>query len=223
MYVRFPDSRGIYQLHNSHQDCCPCAYPLKLVIGIHGGFQVITLLMQNPDLHDYFYLYIRVQHQLKRSVIWEIGWDKPTHLSAPPHQQSLSCLSRDTSGVYLCFVQRSLTLPLIMLQRTTMQIIYVFSFCLPFYLITFDLKFITSLSQVWQIIPVCCFTRPQTPCLALGYVQLFARSNSINAETQENSGRHLPRGEDKRGAGFALECWSKKVLNHQHRNAQFHF
>lgn len=43
MGVRFLYSRGIYQLRNSPEDCCPCAYPLKLVIGIHSGFQVITL------------------------------------------------------------------------------------------------------------------------------------------------------------------------------------
>lgn len=87
-----------------------------------------------------------------------------------------------------------------------MQIIYVFSLCLLLHLITFGLKLTTLLSQMGQIIPVCCSTREQTPCFSLGYIQLFAKSNSINAETQENSGRHLSGGEEKRRTGFALEC-----------------
>lgn len=148
--------------------------------------------MQNPDLHDSFYLYVRVQRQFKRSVVWETGQHVPLPFSIPSiSSQSLFCLSRQTSGIYLCFVQRSLRSMLIMLHRTTMRIIYVFSLCLLLRLVTFGLKFITSLSEVWQITPACCSTRQQTPCFSLGYAQLFARSNSTNAETQENSGRHL--------------------------------
>lgn len=81
-------------------------------------FSFITPFEQNPDLRDYLYLHLRVQHQFKR----EIGRDKPAHPSVPSINSALSaCL--ETSSIYLSFVQISLTWN--MLQRTTMQSIYV--------------------------------------------------------------------------------------------------
>lgn len=82
--------------------------------------------------------------------------------------------------------------------------ISVFSLCLLLYLITFGLKFITSPSQVGQLFLMCCSPREQTPCFSLGYMQVFPGSNSINAETQENPGKHLLTGEEKGWAGYAL-------------------
>lgn len=162
--------------------------------------------MPNPDLHTYFYLYFKVQHQFKNQF-------KNRLCLLLFNQQSLLCLSRDTWGINLCFVQRSLTLTLIMSQKATMQIISVFSLCLLLYLITFGLKFIKWLSQVGQFILVCCSPRQQTPCFSLGYIQLFPGSNSISAETQDNPGKHLLTGEEKGSAGYALlVCWSKKLV-----------
>lgn len=147
--------------------------------------------MPNTDLHTPAFIFtFKVQHQFKNQF-------KNGLCLLLFNQQSLLCLSREASGINLCFVQRSLTLTLIMSQKATMQIISAFSLCLLLHLITFGLKFITWLSQVGQFVLVCCSPREQTPCSSLGYIQLFHGSNSINAETQENPGKHLLTGEEK--------------------------
>lgn len=162
--------------------------------------------MPNPDLHTCFYLYFKVQHQLKNQF-------KNRLCLFLFNQQSLLCLSRGTPGINFCFVQKSLTLTLITSQKATMQIISVFSLCLLLYLITFGLKFITRLSQLRQFFLVCCSPREQTPCYSLGYIQLFPGSNSINAGTQENPGKHLLTGQEKGRAGYALlVCSSKRLV-----------
>lgn len=162
------------------------------------NLHVITLFMPNPDLHTCFYLYFEVQHQFKNQC-------KNRLCLFLFNQQSLPCLSRETPGINLWFVQRSLSLTLIMSQKATMEIISVFSLCLLLYLVTFGLKFITRLSQVGQFFLVCCSPREQMPCFSLGYIQLFPGSNSINAGTQENPGKHLLTGEEKEG--LLMVCW----------------
>lgn len=126
------------------------------------------------------------------------------------NQQSLLCLSRDTCSINLCFVQRSLTLTLSMSQKATMQI-----FCI-FTLLTLVFDNILA----WSSLHYCLKWDSSSLCAALqeskpkeGYLQLFPGSNSINAETQENPGKHLLTGEEKGRAGYILlVCWSKRLV-----------
>lgn len=149
----------------------------------------------------------------------EIGQDKPVHLSTPSIHSLLS-VQRDFWYISV-FCSKISYIDINYAMKDNNANYLCISLCLLLYLITFGLKFITLLSQAWQIIPVCCLPREQTPGFSLRYTELFARSHSINAETQENSGRHLPRGEGRRRAGFALECWYKRLSNCQHRNARW--
>lgn len=63
-------------------------------------FTFITLFEQNADLHDYFYLHLRVQHQFKR----ETGWEKPAHPSVPSINSLLSvCPERLLAYIFVLF------------------------------------------------------------------------------------------------------------------------
>lgn len=112
-YVRFPYSIDIYQLRHAHQNYSPISQAgncNSLWFSSHNPLTfVIALFMQNPDLHDYFYFDFRVQHQSKKICYARI---RPGQICASFysfHPQALFCLSRQTAGIYLCFVQRSLT------------------------------------------------------------------------------------------------------------------
>lgn len=185
----------------------PSGWGLKFMVVLNPqpcNLHVLTLFMPNPDLYTCFYLYFKVQHQFKNQF-------KNRLCLFLFNQQPFLCPK--TPGINLCFAQKSLTLTLIMSQKATMQIISAFSLCLLLDLITFGLKFITRLSQGGQLFPVCCSPREQTPCFSLGHIQLFSGSNSINAGTEENPGKHLLTGEEKGRAGYALlVCWSKRLV-----------
>lgn len=187
---------GIYQFLNSHQECCPPAYPLRLVTEIQGGFQSITVtfmflhcLCQILTFEPAFIF--KVQHQFKNQF--------KNRLTSFYSINSL-CLFRETPGNKPLFCPKISYIDIYNVTKSTMQIISVFSLCSLLYLVTIGLKFITRLSQVGQSFLVCCSPREQTPCFS----QLFPGSNSTNAETQENPGKHLLTGEEKGRAGYAL-------------------